>query len=95
MQVGIMAGPWSGAQLTVRYENFMLDYTTGSALRISSSGNNVTVSWPPIPSAILQSTTNLVPPVIWTPVGGTPTLDGDGYSLTIPAAANQFFRLVQ
>jgi hypothetical protein len=96
MQVGIMAGPWNGGdQYNAQFDSYMLDYTTGSPLKIvNAGGGNVTVSWPAGPTAQLQSTTNLNSPV-WLPVGGTPTLGPNGYSLTIPATANQFFRLVQ
>jgi len=101
MQVGIMAGPWNGTGgtggdvRTVRLDNFMLDVTTGSPLRITVSGNNATLSWPPIPNATLQSTTTLVP-TNWQPVSGTPTLSPTGYSLTVPLATGpNFFRLVQ
>lgn len=97
MQVGLMAGAFtgtSGTQLTVRFENYMLDYTTGSILKITQSGGNVIVNWPPIPSAILQSTTNLLS-AVWTTVPGAPVLDTNGYSLTVPALNTQFFRLKQ
>jgi len=98
MQVGIMAGPWSnpaGAARTVHFDNFMLDITSGSPLTITVSGGNATLSWPPIPGT-LQSTVVLAPPN-WQNVAGTPTLDANGYSLTVPVnlATNTFFRLVQ
>jgi hypothetical protein len=98
MQVGIMAGPWNGgAQYNAQFDSYMLDYTTGSPLKIvNTGGGNVTVSWPAGPTAQLQSTTNLSPPVIWQTVPGTPTLDISGYNLTVPKTnAATFFRLVQ
>ncbi len=101
MQVGLMAGPWNGGGgvgsdfRTVRFDNFMLDSTTGSPLQIKVLGANVTISWPPIPNATLQSSTGLVP-TNWQPVPGTPTLGTTGYSLTVPLGAGpRFFRLVQ
>jgi hypothetical protein len=96
MQVGIMAGPWNGGgQYNAQFDSYMLDYTTGSPLKIvNAGGGNVTVSWPAGPTAQLQSTTNLNS-AVWLPVGGTPTLGTNGYSLTIPDTHNQFFRLVQ
>jgi hypothetical protein len=96
MQVGIMAGPWNGGvQYNAQFDSYMLDYTTGSPLKIvNAGGGNVTVSWPAVPTAQLQSKTNLIS-AVWLPVGGTPTLGTNGYSLTIPATHNQFFRLVQ
>jgi hypothetical protein len=98
MQVGIMAGPWTGGggvTRTVHFEKFMLDTTGGSMLQISVSGGNATLSWPPIAGASLQSTTTLVP-TNWQPVPGTPTLGPNGYSLTVPLDTGpKFFRLVQ
>ena len=98
MQAGIMAGAWSnpaGAQRTVRFDGFMLDTTTGSILRIARSGNNIVVSWPAIPNAILQSSDSLNP-TNWQNVPGTPTLSSTGYSLTLPLGSGPaFFRLVQ
>jgi hypothetical protein len=99
MQVGIMAGPWtggSGTPQTVHFENFMLDATSGSPLQITRTGPaTVTVSWPPIPNAILQSSDNLVP-ANWQTVPGVPTLGPDGYSLSLPIGpAARFFRLIQ
>lgn len=95
MQVGIMAGPWSGATRTVHFEKFMLDSTTGSLLQINVSGGNAILSWPPIRGATLESTTTLVP-TNWQPVPGTPALAPNGYSLTVPLGPGpRFFRLVQ
>jgi hypothetical protein len=98
MQVGIMAGPWSnpaGASRTIHFERFMLDVASGSPLQITLAGANVTLSWPPIPNATLQSTDRLNP-LNWQNVPGTPTLGPNGYSLTIPIGpGTKFFRLVQ
>jgi hypothetical protein len=103
MQVGLMAGPWNGTGgagtppdlRTVQFDGFMLDSTTGSPLRITVSGANAIISWPPIPNATLQSTTSLLP-TNWQPVAGTPTLGATGYSLAVPLGTGpRFFRLVQ
>jgi hypothetical protein len=99
MQVGVMSGPWSnpaGAARTVRFDNFMLDSTTGSPLQITLSGANVILSWPPIAGATLQSSATVVSPN-WQNVPGTPALGPNGYSLAVPInfAANRYFRLVQ
>jgi hypothetical protein len=97
LQVGLMSGAWTfdgATERTVRFEHFMLDKTTGSPLRISYSGGNVTLSWPAIAGTV-QHTSN-VSPANWQPVGGTPVLGTNGYSLTIPGGATtDFFRLVQ
>ena len=97
MQVGIMAGPWSGDPRTAWLDNFMLDSTTGSPLAITVAGSNAILSWPPIPGAQLQSSGSLQP-ANWQNVSGTPTLGDRGYSLSVPigsGATNKFFRLVQ
>jgi len=95
MQVGIMAGPWSGAALTTSFDNFMLDSTSGTSLQIAVSGGNVILIWPPIPGATPQSSDNLQP-TNWQNVSGTPTLGPAGYSLSVPLGpAPKFFRLVQ
>ena len=59
MQVGLMAGPWwwtAGDNRTVRFENFMLDATTGSPLAITRSGSNIILSWPPITATLEYQT---------------------------------------
>jgi regulation of enolase protein 1 (concanavalin A-like superfamily) len=95
MQVGIMAGPWSGANRTVSFEQFMLDKTTGSPLQCNVVGGNAILSWPPMPNAQVQSTTNVASPS-WEAVPGTPTLGPSGYTLFVPlTSGNKFFRLVE
>jgi hypothetical protein len=98
MQVGLMAGPWTGAtgtQRTVRFEDYMLDIVSGSPLTITRSGANLIISWPPIPGT-LQHSTSLSSPN-WQPVAGIPVLNTSGYSLTVPATpgGTDFFRLAQ
>jgi hypothetical protein len=96
MQVGLMAGPWTGnggLTRTVVFENFQLDYPSGPTLRYSRSGGNITLSWPIIPGAVLQASPTLNP-ATWVNVPGTPTLSASGYSLTVSAGSNyEFFRL--
>jgi hypothetical protein len=98
MQVGIMAGPWSGPGdlRTAALDNFMLDWTTAPTPVITVSGGNVIVSWPPDPQLVLQSTTSLSPPVTWSNESGA-TLGPTGYSLSFPlnAVTGKFFRLKQ
>src|SRR5262249_16234724 len=99
MQVGLMGGPWNGtggaigAYYFTRFDNFMLDQTTGSGLQISASGGNAIVSWPPIPGT-LQSATSLTPQN-WQDEPGTPTLGPTGYSMSVPLGTAKFFRLKQ
>ena len=95
MQVGIAAGPWSGGTPnTVRFDSFLLDIVGGSQLKVSASGSNLTISWPAIPGT-LEHATSLTAPS-WQTVPGTPVLDNNGYSLTVPATGGtDFFRLRQ
>jgi hypothetical protein len=97
MQVGLMTGSWTFDGVTTRtvlFEHFMLDKATGSPLEITYSGGSVTLSWPPIAGTV-QHTSSLAP-TNWQPVGGTPVLGTNGYSLTIPRGAGpDYFRLVQ
>ncbi|HEY5911928.1 MAG TPA: Ig-like domain-containing protein [Verrucomicrobiae bacterium] len=96
MQVGIMAGPWTGAGVnrTVLFEHFMLDATTGSPLRISISGTDAVITWPPVPGT-LQYTTSLSSPN-WQPVGVQPTLSNGLYTVARPLSPGAtFFRLAQ
>jgi len=101
MQVGIVGGPWNGTggsvsvYRTTLFDNFMLDETTGSGLRIAVSGGNAILAWPPIAGATLQSTSTLQPPN-WQNVSGTPVLGPNGYTLTVPLGPGAlFFRLAQ
>ncbi len=60
------------------------------------AGQNLVISWPT--NAIgfnLESTTNLNPPVVWTPVTSpAPLIVGDRYVVTLPiGSGNEFFRL--
>jgi len=73
----------------------MLDIVGGSLLTITPSGANLIISWPPIPGTLQQSTSLSSPN--WQPVAGTPVLNNNGYSLTVPATpgGTDFFRLVQ
>jgi len=97
MQVGIMSGAWdgtSGSQSLVSYDAYMLDYITAPTPVVTVSGANVIVSWPADPHLTLQSTTTLNPSN-WQPVLATPVLGVNGYSVTLPASGELFFRLKQ
>jgi hypothetical protein len=97
MQVGVMAGPWTGAggtTRTVAFDEFMLDIPSGSALLASVAGNDLTLSWPAVPGT-LEASPSLTNPN-WQPVGGSPTLGVGGYSLTVSIGPDmRFFRLRQ
>ena len=68
----------------------------GPALNIvPAAGNQVTVQWPANATGFtLQSTTSLVGGT-WTTVAGTPTVINGLNNLTVPAAAQTFYRLKQ
>jgi Bacterial Ig-like domain (group 2) len=97
MQVGLMAGPWwwtLGDTRSVGFDSFMLDQTTGSPLSIRLAGNNVVLSWGPIPGT-LQYSDSLTPPN-WQTAPGTATLGPEGYSQSLPVSSSpRFFRLKQ
>jgi len=60
------------------------------------AGNNLVISWPAGASSyILQQTTNLTPPVIWTAVTNPPPVTvGDQKVMTLPIGnGSEFFRL--
>jgi hypothetical protein len=75
----------AGAKITVNAANLQL---------VSShAGNSLTFHWPT--GAILESTTNLIPPAVWATVTNPPPTSVNGTnSVTVPiSAGRQFFRL--
>jgi hypothetical protein len=93
MQVGIQVTPYLPT-LFSQFEHFMLD-SAPATLQVSGSGGNITLSWPAVPGVVLKSTSTLNPPN-WQPVGGTPSVAGAIYSLTLPTTSSaRFFRLYQ
>jgi hypothetical protein len=67
------------------------------SLKAALSGNSVNLSWPvSAPGFTLQSTTNLQPGTIWTPILTAPLLQNGQHIITLPmSSTNQFFRLQQ
>ncbi len=64
------------------------------SLAVQLSGGNITVSWSkPAVGYQLQSTPTLGPTANWQNYTGTITDTGSGYSVSVPATGNQFFRL--
>jgi uncharacterized repeat protein (TIGR01451 family)/uncharacterized delta-60 repeat protein len=66
------------------------------SLTVSHAGANVTLTWPvDAGNYILQSTTDLTPPAVWTPVTNSPpTVVGGQNTITIPiGSGSEFFRL--
>ena len=79
---------------------FRLRWTSAPTLpmSLSRSGNNVIIAWPINPwNARLESATNLLPPVVWTPVTSPPPQTNSGQNtVTLPiGSSNKFFRLHQ
>jgi hypothetical protein len=96
MQVGIMAGPWtgtSGTALNVQYDYFMLD-AAAPILQASRSSTNVNLSWPAVPGFVVQQTPSLRS-ANWQPVSGTLITNAESFSISVPMTnAATFFRLV-
>ena len=71
----------------------------GLKLNIALTNNNAVISWPLAPTGFrLQSTTSLTPPVAWTSVNATVSVNTNtGQNIvTLPVGvANQFFRLLR
>jgi len=65
------------------------------SVTLNASGGQLTLSWPAWASPlVLHQTTNLTPPVAWTPVTNTPAIWNDSLLLTLPAVEEKtFFRL--
>ena len=65
-------------------------------LTVGLAGTNLLVSWPGSATLLqLQSTTNVVPGSVWSPVTQTPVTAGNVTSVSVPVSGNQrFFRLV-
>jgi hypothetical protein len=65
-------------------------------LNVAQSGSNFQITWPATaPEYLLQFTTNLSPPQVWTSVSQPPVLFVGQYSVTLPATnAATLFRLL-
>ena len=64
-------------------------------LSIQRAGNAISVLWPTnSPSAVVQSTASLAPPVFWANASTPVLLTGTNYTVSLPATnATRFFRL--
>jgi hypothetical protein len=93
MQVGIEYAQYTATPAYGQFDSFMLDRAPAT-IQISLSGGNVLLSWPDVPDLVLQSTSSLSPPVIWTNVPGTPAFNGGIATISVsPSGAAKFFRL--
>lgn len=70
--------------------------TTPPALSVARSGASLVLSWPSPSSGFqLQESAALVPPA-WTPVSGSPAVEGGSNKVTVaPNAAARFYRLAK
>lgn len=67
-----------------------------TALSPAGPGQALSLSWPAWATTYeLQAATNLVAPVVWAPVAGSPVLLNDSWTVLLPAATNgqHFYRL--
>ena len=71
--------------------------TPAPTLQAAVTGNQVVLSWPAAaPSFILETTANLAPSAVWTPLTSGVTLSGNSYTLTNTISGNAaFYRLRQ
>ncbi len=83
---------------TVNFDNFLVTTTTGvsapGGIVVSSVTNNgkyITFSWIGGPSIHLQSTTNLVSPIVWQDVPGT---TGQSTAIVTNTVPQKFYRLI-
>ena len=62
---------------------------------LSQIGNTLVLAWPADAAGYsLKSATNLVPPVVWSPVPAVPVVSGGVKTVTVPiTSGNQYFRL--
>ena len=70
--------------------------TTNTPLLIALEAGNLMLSWPADAGFFsVHTATNLLPPIIWTPLTTQPVLAGNRWRLALPPATNQqrFFRL--
>ena len=66
-----------------------------TALNVAQSDTNVMLTWPIYPDGfVVETTTNLAPPIVWTTLNATPTVTDYQNDVTVNVTnASQFFRL--
>jgi sugar lactone lactonase YvrE len=63
-------------------------------LRIELSGKNLVLSWSTSAAGFVLESSELLSPVIWTPVSPAPTVVGESYAATLPVSSgSKFYRL--
>ncbi len=94
MQVGIMHGGFdSGNPDGAAFDNFMLDETQ-PIIQFTSSGGNLTLTWPQI-FTNLQTSPVLGPSAVWTPVPNTWTTANGFNVLTVPETSHTAFYMLR
>jgi hypothetical protein len=86
----------SGGTTVSTKETYALAFELFSLpLGVAQSGTNVVLNWPIYPMGfILESTTNLISPILWNTNSPAPTVtNGQNYVVLNTTNANQFFRL--
>jgi hypothetical protein len=64
------------------------------SLSASQSGNNVVLAWPVYPAGfVVETTTGLTPPVVWSTLNATPVVTNNQNRVTSGINTSQFFRL--
>ena len=76
---------------------YIIEYDSLPALAIVPRGGKVELAWPTnSASYTLQSTTNLISPVVWTPVSPGPAVVNGQYVVTnVASGTDMFYRLSQ
>ncbi len=70
--------------------------TEGPSLMASRDGNNVVLTWPATATGFEVQTTTALSPAAWNSAGLTPTVEGNSYKVTVPAAdPTRFYRLTK
>jgi hypothetical protein len=65
------------------------------SLNVAQSGTNVALTWPIYPNGfVVETTTSLTPPIVWSALNATPVVTDNQNQVTLGVAnASQFFRL--
>jgi hypothetical protein len=64
-------------------------------LNVAQSDTNVVLAWPVYPDGfVVETTTNLAPPIVWSTLNATPTVINNQNQVMLNTTnASQFFRL--
>jgi hypothetical protein len=100
IQYGVASTNWIATTYRNMADTSFVSYASPNQqplLSVSSSANSLTFTWPTNDgSFVLESTTSLAPPAVWTEVSSpAPTIINGTWSQTIPAShsGSYFYRL--